>query len=365
MLSKIQKYFNILTKHQYICDSVEFDENTCYQTFIHVTKQICITLKIVIPPMLYKDIEKLENIYLSSHITSNASSSNYMSNAWNIWRIVKLSDMTCQIKRIEIEGEDIPILSNIESKIILGGGQQTVKYYCMDFPVHRHYPLSMLDNILDIFNNGYEHEINILNCHCKNIKTVTEKYLPILKEFDFNPVTIQLFNQYYDDNETLADPLIIYKHNYTDLTISFSTDCVTGELRFENKKMSNISDFRQYIIENFLTSSSDKCIKIEYRYLFDDAYDIQTYNEFRKLTNTIHMSYNPEILLKSYSSINLDFLPDKDFKILKDQLNNKLKSDIIKYSEKQQSFQKSNIYCADDGCIKAPIDPAIDEVSTF
>lgn len=141
-------------------------------------------------------------------------------------------------------------------------------YYKHDF--------SLLDYCLNL--NLIEHEKKILRCHQKNLEFI-QKYQKFLEEHDYKLKYSSLFDIqpdiYYRDS---SDFSLRFTH-YFGGSIFFETDCLTGELKINDKLIDKDKiDLEKYLEKEFWLNS-DGTPKPEFKYFYDHNETKETYKQ--------------------------------------------------------------------------------------
>ena len=156
--------------------------------------------------------------------------------------------------------------------------------------------LSFLEYCIDLQEKGLEeHEIKILECHLRNLKSIPKEFL---YSHDYYPYYSSIFDV-EDGRRDSSDLVIAYKH-YNEDSVYFETDCITGDLKLNGYRIKENEDFEKLFKENIWTDRDGE-ILLQYRYFYDPTETKESYNEILRFMD----DYSREIWGNEYN------LPEK------------------------------------------------------
>lgn len=197
-----------------------------------------------------------------------------------------------------------------------------------------YYPHVLTDSLFKkcawIQEHPIEHEMKIIQCHCRNMKKVVNDYLPILNKYDFYQEYSSVLDADVESGHAKdsSNPFITFqfKHgSHTHTLITFETDCITGKLLLNGEEFKG--DFEKWMVEEHLFDKKYNEYYLEFRYLFDSNYKPETANEiWHALEMNRELKEHPEYFDQWYKNtkINWDLIPECEmyggFKELKEKL---------------------------------------------
>lgn len=231
----------------------------------------------------------------------------------------------CRIEHIEItstfvntEGIDDgdytaiklrPYVEKPDPKCYLG--DKEVEYWFDEYWHEYQYTLDLFEKCIWIQTHEFEHELNIIECHQRNMQRI-KSFVPELKKLGFTFYHSSLFstqnndyNHNYDDNS--SNPVVVFRSPVSvyHIPLRFSTDCITGDLLVSDKKLE--TDIRDYIINDFIRDKSGN-VRTEYKYLVDSDYSEDTFTELVMLRD-----YLEHENLSGLKKIDYSLIPEKDY----------------------------------------------------
>ena len=155
---------------------------------------------------------------------------------------------------------------------------------------------NFLEYCIDLQEKGLEeHEIKILECHLRNLKSIPKEFL---YSHDYYPYYSSIFDV-RDGRRDSSDLVIACKH-YNEDSVYFETDCITGDLKLNGYRIKENEDFEKLFKENIWTDRDGE-ILLQYRYFYDPTETKESYNEILRFLD----DYSREIWGNEYN------LPEK------------------------------------------------------